>query len=86
MNHPKACPPHVRVVFCDGCHEYVELAGVTCTGPHLGDAACATVDDCPRCSEDPEAPAWCSHCNGYGSSLKEEADRCTHCGGTGLSA
>jgi DnaJ-class molecular chaperone len=26
----------------------------------------------------------CSHCNGYGSSLKEEADRCTICGGTGL--
>jgi len=26
----------------------------------------------------------CEHCNGYGSSLKEEADRCTVCGGTGL--
>lgn len=26
----------------------------------------------------------CPHCNGYGSSLKEEADRCTVCGGTGL--
>ena len=26
----------------------------------------------------------CKHCNGYGSSLKEEADRCTVCGGTGL--
>lgn len=26
----------------------------------------------------------CSHCNGYGSSLKETADRCTKCGGTGL--
>ena len=28
----------------------------------------------------------CSHCNGYGSSLKdpEGVDRCTRCGGTGL--
>ena len=26
----------------------------------------------------------CPHCNGYGSSLKEEAERCTFCGGTGL--
>lgn len=26
----------------------------------------------------------CSHCNGYGSSLKEEADTCTRCGGSGL--
>jgi hypothetical protein len=26
----------------------------------------------------------CPHCNGYGSSLKETADRCTFCGGTGL--
>jgi DnaJ-class molecular chaperone len=26
----------------------------------------------------------CGHCNGYGSSLKEEADKCTKCGGTGL--
>ena len=26
----------------------------------------------------------CDHCNGYGSSLKEEADRCTKCGGSGL--
>ena len=26
----------------------------------------------------------CRHCNGYGSSLKEESDRCTRCGGTGL--
>jgi hypothetical protein len=25
----------------------------------------------------------CDHCNGYGSSLKEEADRCTKCGGRG---
>jgi DnaJ-class molecular chaperone len=26
----------------------------------------------------------CPHCNGYGSSLKEEADRCTRCGGSGV--
>jgi DnaJ-class molecular chaperone len=26
----------------------------------------------------------CPHCSGYGSSLKEAADRCTQCGGTGL--
>jgi DnaJ-class molecular chaperone len=26
----------------------------------------------------------CPHCNGYGSSLKESADRCTVCGGDGL--
>lgn len=26
----------------------------------------------------------CANCNGYGSSLKEEADRCTVCAGTGL--
>jgi len=26
----------------------------------------------------------CSHCNGYGSSLKESSDRCTKCGGSGL--
>ena len=26
----------------------------------------------------------CPHCNGYGSSLKETADRCTVCDGTGL--
>lgn len=26
----------------------------------------------------------CPHCNGYGSSLKEEADRCTMCGGSGV--
>ena len=26
----------------------------------------------------------CSHCNGYGSSLKEESDRCTKCEGFGL--
>ena len=26
----------------------------------------------------------CTHCNGYGSSLKEKADKCTKCGGSGL--
>lgn len=26
----------------------------------------------------------CPHCNGYGSSPKEDAERCTHCGGSGL--
>ena len=26
----------------------------------------------------------CTHCNGFGSSLKEAAARCTKCGGTGL--
>jgi hypothetical protein len=29
-------------------------------------------------------PPWCPDCNGYGSSLKESADRCSQCGGTGL--
>lgn len=28
--------------------------------------------------------AECPHCHGYGSSLKEDADRCTYCGGKGL--
>jgi DnaJ-class molecular chaperone len=32
----------------------------------------------------PEGMRWCSHCNGYGSSLKEASVRCTHCGGRGL--
>lgn len=26
----------------------------------------------------------CTQCNGYGSSLKEDSDRCTKCGGSGL--
>ena len=26
----------------------------------------------------------CSHCNGYGSSLKEASSQCTKCGGLGL--
>ena len=51
MTHPKDCPPHIRVVYCDGCHEYVELYGIICNGPHLGDAACASVPSCPRCSD-----------------------------------
>jgi DnaJ-class molecular chaperone len=32
----------------------------------------------------PEGMKWCPRCNGYGSSLKEESARCTHCGGSGL--
>ena len=32
----------------------------------------------------PQGMRWCPHCNGYGSSLKEDAERCTHCAGTGL--
>lgn len=32
----------------------------------------------------PEGMRWCGHCNGYGSSLKESAGRCSHCAGTGL--
>jgi DnaJ-class molecular chaperone len=26
----------------------------------------------------------CTHCNGYGSSLKEEGRTCSRCGGSGL--
>jgi RecJ-like exonuclease len=29
---------------------------------------------------------FCEHCHGYGSSLKEEQDRCSVCGGTGVKA
>jgi hypothetical protein len=32
----------------------------------------------------PEGMRWCPHGNGYGPSLKEDAERCTHCAGTGL--
>jgi DnaJ-class molecular chaperone len=32
----------------------------------------------------PEGTQWCPHCNGYGSSLNEESERCTRCGGSGL--
>jgi len=28
----------------------------------------------------------CKHCNGWGTSLKEGAARCTQCGGSGLVA
>jgi hypothetical protein len=35
---------------------------------------------------DPQAHGYmeCKNCNGYGSSLKEEADRCSICNGLGL--
>jgi hypothetical protein len=36
-------------------------------------------------SKVPAAPAV-SHCNGYGSSLKEASERYSRCGGTGLVA
>jgi DnaJ-class molecular chaperone len=32
----------------------------------------------------PPGKQWCHNCNGYGSSLHEEAPRCTDCSGTGL--
>jgi hypothetical protein len=32
----------------------------------------------------PEGMRWCPHCNGYGASLKEDSERCTRCGGSGL--
>lgn len=32
----------------------------------------------------PFGVVMCTHCNGYGSSLKEDSDRCTVCGGSGL--
>jgi DnaJ-class molecular chaperone len=32
----------------------------------------------------PEGMNWCPHCNGYGSSLKERGQHCSHCGGSGL--
>jgi DnaJ-class molecular chaperone len=31
----------------------------------------------------PDGMRWCPHCNGYGSSLRENAERCTHCAGDG---
>lgn len=43
--------------------------------------------------EAPESQPWaipfdparcCTHCNGYGSSMKEEQDTCSVCGGSGL--
>ena len=35
-------------------------------------------------SKVPPGTEWCPECNGYGSSLSEETDRCTRCGGSGL--
>lgn len=35
-------------------------------------------------SQVPTGTEWCPECNGYGSSLMEETDRCTRCGGSGL--
>jgi DnaJ-class molecular chaperone len=35
-------------------------------------------------SKVPNGTEWCPECNGYGSSLFEETERCTRCGGTGL--
>ena len=32
----------------------------------------------------PQGMRWCPHCSGYASSLKEDAERCTHCAGPGL--
>jgi hypothetical protein len=29
----------------------------------------------------PRGMKWCPQCNGYGSSLKEASERCTHCSG-----
>ncbi len=36
--------------------------------------------------EIPEGYKWCEHCNGYGSSLKDDNHRCAKCNGTGLVA
>lgn len=38
------------------------------------------------CSAVPEGMRWCPHCNGYGSSLKEGAERCSRRDGSGLVA
>ena len=35
-------------------------------------------------SKVPEGTEWCPQCNGYGSSLIEETERYTRCGGSGL--
>ena len=35
-------------------------------------------------SQVPQGTEWCPECNGYGSSLMEETERCTRCGGSGL--
>jgi DnaJ-class molecular chaperone len=42
----------------------------------------ALIDD--PFSKVPQGTAWCPECNGYGSSLFEETERCTRCGGSGL--
>jgi hypothetical protein len=34
----------------------------------------------------PAGTRWCPHCSGCGSPLKEVGERCSPCGGTGLSA
>jgi hypothetical protein len=34
----------------------------------------------------PDGFKWCDHCNGYGSSVKDQNDRCAKCNGTGLVA
>jgi len=44
----------------------------------------------PGCTSSPEEAAAmgyqeCPHCHGYGSSLHEQADRCTRCNGSGWS-
>ncbi len=53
---------------------------------HLGDARGGDPDWARIMLDGPEAHGLdvCARRNGYGSSLKEEADRCTRCGGTGL--
>ena len=43
-----------------------------------------TVEGNARGGYSAEEQRECSHCNGFGSSLKEDADRCTQCHGTGL--
>jgi len=42
----------------------------------------ALMDD--RYSRVPQGAEWCPECNGYGSSLMEETERCSRCGGSGL--
>ena len=43
-----------------------------------------TVEGNARDGYSVEVKQQCSHCNGFGSSLKEDDDRCTRCNGTGL--
>ena len=49
-----SCPPHVRWVYCQGCDDYSERAGVVCHGEHTGLPACATEKDCERCRPVPD--------------------------------